>query len=83
MDEDKWEVACRAAGMTNANIIMGRLKTEDIPARLKYEAVGTIYAITIDGLGEVEILVPAIYLEKAREILLQTYDDKDMNWEEF
>ena len=81
MIEDKWEVACRASGMTNANIIMGRLKTEGIPARLKYEAVGTIYAITIDGLGEVEIMVPAKHLEKAREILLQTYDEKDMNWE--
>jgi hypothetical protein len=82
MEEEKWVIAHTASGMTNANIIMGRLKTEDIPARLKYEAAGTIYAVTINGLGKVEILVPASYLEKAREILLQRYDDTDMNWEE-
>jgi len=82
MDEDKWEVACRTSGMTSANIIAGRLKTEGIPTRLKYEAVGAIYAITIDGLGEVEIMVPESLLDKAREILSLSYDDKDMDWEE-
>jgi hypothetical protein len=82
MDEEKWEVASTASGMTNANIVMGRLQTEGIPARLKYEAVGAIYAITIDGLGEVAILVPVSYVEKAREVLSRTYDDKDLDWEE-
>jgi hypothetical protein len=82
MDEEKWEVASTASGMTNANIVMGRLQTEGIPARLKYEAVGAIYAITIDGLGEVAILVPVSHLEKAREVLSRTYDDKDLDWEE-
>ena len=81
MDEEKWEVACTASGMTNANIVLGRLETEGIPAKLKYEAVGAIYAITIDGLGKVDILVPASYLPKAREILARTYDDGDIEWE--
>jgi hypothetical protein len=82
MDEEKWEVACRASGMTNANIVAGRLETEGIPTKLKYEAVGAIYAITINRLGEVEIMVPESLLDKAREILTQSYDDKDINWEE-
>jgi len=81
MDEEKWEVAYRASGITNANIIVGRLETDGIPTRLKYEAVGAIYAITIDGLGEVDVLVPSSCLEKAREVLSQTYEDKDMDWE--
>ena len=81
MDEEKWEVACTSSGMTNANIVLGRLETEGIPAKLKYEAVGAIYAITIDGLGKVDILVPAKDLEKAREILARTYDDGDIDWE--
>lgn len=81
MDEEKWEIAYTASGITNANIVVGRLETEGIPARLKYEAVGAIYAITIDGLGEVDILVPVNYLEKAREVLSQRYEDKDMDWE--
>ncbi len=81
MDEEKWEVACTASGMANANIILGRLETEGIPAKLKYEAVGAIYGITIDGLGKVDILVPASYLQKVREVLEQTYDDGEMEWE--
>ena len=81
MDEEKWEVACTASGITNANIVVGRLETEGIPAKLKYEAVGAIYAITIDGLGKVDILVPADDLERAREILARTYDDGEMAWE--
>ncbi len=81
MDEEKWEVAYTASGMANANIILGRLETEGIPAKLKYEAVGAIYGITIDGLGKVDILVPASYLQKVREVLEQTYDDEEMEWE--
>ena len=81
MDEEKWAVACRASGMTTANIIVGRLETEGIPTRLKYEAVGAIYAITIDGLGEVEIMVPGTLLDKAREVLSQSYDDTDIDCE--
>jgi hypothetical protein len=81
MEEEKWEIACTASGITNANIVVGRLETEGIPNRLKYEAVGAIYAITIDGLGKVDILVPVNYLEKAREVLSRTYDDQDIDWE--
>jgi len=81
MDEEKWAVVHTTSGMTHANIIVGRLETEGIPTRLKYEAVGAIYAITIDGLGEVDILVPEQWLEIARDILSRSYDEADLDWE--
>ena len=81
INDEKWEVVFTASGMTQANIILGRLTTEDIPTRIKYDAAGPIYAITINGLGEVKILVPATALQKARSILSQSYDERDMNWE--
>jgi len=81
MDEEKWEIAYAASGMTNASIIVGRLETEGIPTRLKYEAVGAIYAITIDGLGKVDVLVPESQLERAREVLSRSYEETDMDWE--
>ncbi len=81
MDEEKWVTAYTASGMANANIVAGRLETEGIPTRLKYEAVGAIYAITIDGLGKVEILVPESFLGNAREVLSRSYTDRDMDWE--
>jgi hypothetical protein len=67
--------------MTQANIIQGRLKSEGIPVKLSYEAAGTIYAITVDGLGEVKILVPVADWERAKEILSRSYDDGELPWE--
>jgi hypothetical protein len=76
-----WVQICAVSGMATAKIITGRLESEDIPARLLYEAAGPIYAITVDGLGEVRILVPAREEERARAVLSQTYEDGDLAWE--
>lgn len=81
MNDDLWEVIATAAGMTQANIILGRLKSEGVPTKLHYEAAGTIYAITVDGLGEVKILVPVPDWERAKELLSRSYDDIEFPWE--
>ncbi len=82
MDElNEWVIICSVSGMTMAKIITGRLESEDIPTRLRYEAAGPIYAITVDGLGEVRILVPFPEQERARAILAQTYEDGELDWE--
>ncbi len=79
---DNWEVVHFSSGLLQANIIKGRLETEGIPTRLFYEAAGEIYAITIDGLGEVRILVPQDQAPRAREILAQTFREEDLDWED-
>jgi hypothetical protein len=76
-----WIQISAVSGMATAKIITGRLEAEDIPTRLSYEAAGAIYAITVDGLGEVRILVPAPEEERARAILSQTYEDGELAWE--
>jgi len=81
MNDESWEVVCSASGMPNAKIIAGRLETEGIPVELRYDAAGTIYGLTVDGLGEVKITVPADLLEKAREILERVYDEGDLIWD--
>lgn len=81
MDEDRWKEVCSVSGMTHAKILEGRLEAEGIPATLKYEAAGVIYAITVDGLGEVRILVPEEHWEQARAVLAQSYEEKDIDWE--
>ena len=58
-----------AVGQPEAQIIKGRLESEGIPAVLRYESAGVIYGITVDGLGQVEVQVPAFLAEKARQIL--------------
>ena len=76
-----WKVVATASGMTQANIITGRLESEGIATRLRYEAAGSIYAITIDGLGEVRILVPVADWERARELLSRSYEEGELPWE--
>lgn len=79
--EDEWLTVYVAQGMAQASIVSGRLETEDIPVKLKYEAAGRIYALTVDGLGEVRVQVPAPLLDKARRILMDIYRDDEIPWE--
>ena len=66
---DKLISVYKACGQPEAEIVKGRLNVENIPAVLKYESLGNVYGLTIDGLGQVEVLVPLKYAEQAREIL--------------
>jgi len=62
-------VTVRTAKYMEAQIIKGRLESEGIPVLLSYESLGLIYGLTIDGLGEVKIMVPQHLAEEAKEIL--------------
>jgi hypothetical protein len=66
-------VSVRTAKYMEAQIIKGRLESEGIPVLLSYESAGLIYGLTIDGLGEVKIMVPRRLEEEAREILGKVY----------
>jgi hypothetical protein len=59
-------------GEMNANVIKSHLESEGIPVYLKYESAGIIYGITVDGIGEVKILVPAECADEARKIIQPT-----------
>ena len=62
-------VTVRTAKYMEAQIIKGRLESEGIPVLLSYESAGLVYGLTIDGLGEVKIMVPKHLAEEAKEIL--------------
>ena len=61
-------VLCKARH-GEAQIIRARLEDEGIPAALSYESLGIVYGLTIDGLGEVRVLVPEAYHEQALAVL--------------
>ncbi len=61
-----------AHGMLRAMVIRGALESAGIPVMLKYESLGPTLGITVDGLGKVEVLVPAEWAEEARELLSAT-----------
>lgn len=70
------EVVYHAQGMLEAEAIKGRLEASGIPAALDYESIGQAFGITIDGLGEVRILVPIERAEDARELLQVSDEDE-------
>ncbi len=57
------------SGLLTAEVIKAKLEAHDIPVLLQYESVGPIYGITVDGLGEVRVMVPAELAALARELL--------------
>jgi len=65
----------RTAGLLQAEVIKGRLESAGIPALLDYESAGRVIGITVNGLGEVRVLVPDERAEDALELL--TVSDGD------
>jgi hypothetical protein len=65
--ESKLEKVYTASGQLQAYVIKGKLESEGIPVLLQYES--EIFGFTVDGMGQVRILVPEHLAEKAKEIL--------------
>jgi len=69
MSEREQLATVYTARYMEAQIIKGRLESEGIPVLLSYESAGLVYGITVDGLGEVKIMVPKALAKEAKEIL--------------
>lgn len=71
MDSSKSDfvVVCTVQGETVAHIIKSHLESEGIPAFLQKESLGMVYGLTVDGLGQVKILVPREFAEDAKSII--------------
>lgn len=65
------ELVCihTAQGWDLAQIYKSKLEAAEIPVFLKHEAAGLVFGITIDGLGAVDVMVPAEYAVEARALL--------------
>ena len=58
-----------AQGLLKAQVIKTKLEDAGIPVLLDYESVGPIIGITVDGLGEVRVLVPNRCADEARTLI--------------
>lgn len=56
-------------GLLPAEVVRTYLQSHGIPAVLRYESAGRALGITVDGLGEVRVLVPARWGRRARRLL--------------
>ncbi len=62
-------VVCTVQGELQASVIKSHLESEGIPVFLEYESVGRVFGLTVDGLGEVRILVPEESVEEAKRVV--------------
>lgn len=73
MDQLTYEKLAEVNGRLDADLIESMLEAEGIDVELVQESVGhTIYPVTVDGLGRVQIFVPKDKVSEARE-WLKTY----------
>ena len=81
MSDDDGVVIHRAAGEFNAQQIRAFLESHEIPSTFKGEALRNVHGFTLDGLGEVSIVVPSEFADRARE-LLRRVEEGDLKVDE-
>ena len=59
----------RAAGEIEALIIKGLVESNGIPCLLKSDAAPSVHVLTVDGMGEVAIMVWESMAEKAKKLI--------------
>lgn len=64
-------------GIFAAEVVKAKLEANGIPAMLKYESVGQIIGITVDGLGRVEVHVPGQFEEDALDLIDEGADENE------
>jgi hypothetical protein len=57
------------SGWLAAQVVKGKLESEGIEVLLQYESAASMLPMTVDGLGEVKLLVHAADEKKARQAL--------------
>lgn len=60
---------CAVAGLQRAHVLKSKLQAAGIPVLLDYESVGPVIGITVDGLGEVRLLVPEDRAQEAKNLI--------------
>ena len=70
MNQLTYEILAEVFGRLEAELIESLLEAEGIDVELVQESVGhTIYPVSVDGLGRVQIFVPKNKIQEAREWL--------------
>jgi hypothetical protein len=64
-------------GIYAAEVVKAKLEANGIPVLLKYESVGQIFGLTVDGLGRVEVHVPAQYADEALDLVDEDEEDSE------
>jgi len=66
-------------GLLLGELYKSKLEAAGIPVLLRYESAGLIFGITVDGLGQVRVMVPAELANEALELLAEP-PDREAEW---
>ena len=64
-----------AQGLLQAEVYKSKLESAGIPVLLEYESIGPTLGITVDGLGEVCVMVHDELADEARALLEEESDE--------
>lgn len=59
----------RASGEAEAHVIMGLLESNGIPSLLRSHAAPSVHVFTVDGMGEVRVMVSESAADEARQLV--------------
>ena len=76
-DDREFIVVSTVQGELTANVIRSHLESEGIPVHIEYDSASKVFGLTVDGLGEMRILVPREFAEDARRIIAPECDISD------
>lgn len=68
-----------AQGHMRANVIKSKLEAAGIAAMLSYDSASRVYGLTVDGIGEVRVLVRAADVDEARQLLTEEDTPEEAN----
>lgn len=77
-EEITWVEVATTVGLTPAQIIADRLKSEGLRAYAWQQGAGQAYGLTVGPMGAGHVMVAAEDADRARELL---GDDEDEEWE--
>ena len=60
----------RASGDMEAQVIKGLLESYGIPCLLRSDAAHSVHVLTVDGMGEVKVMVWESMAEKAKRLIV-------------
>jgi hypothetical protein len=61
-------------GLDVAEIYKSKLEAMGIPVLLRYDSAARLFGLTVDGLGEVRLLVPEPFAAQAEALLAEPVD---------
>lgn len=79
MTEPRLVTVYISQGMLPALVVRGKLESAGIPVLLRYESIGQVIGLTVDGLGRVEVQVPEQCVDDAEDLLREEETENEFD----